>query len=183
MVELDKTDMEDFAAFHAQSAGSVGENAAAKFRRQDKVLVAMLLLFLLLLLGMGLLLAIPAVSFVLNFLGINAAFLTPITAWWYEGWHGLLWVLGLGVAALITAVLARHRVLSNAALYAEAGCPRCQEHDLFRVSRYRRDRVLAAFGFPIRRYVCRNCTWHGTRLVGLDPEIAAHMHDPLHMPM
>jgi predicted RNA-binding Zn-ribbon protein involved in translation (DUF1610 family) len=176
MVELDKTDMDEFVAFHAQSADMISdENAAAKLRRQDKLLVALFLIFLLAMAGIALLVAIPLVSLVLDLLGLNLAFFTRLETWWYAGWQGLIWTLALGVVALITAVLGRQRILKNAALYVEAGCPKCQEHDLFRVSRSRRDRLLAAFGFPIRRYACRNCTWKGTRLAGLNPEVAAEL--------
>jgi predicted RNA-binding Zn-ribbon protein involved in translation (DUF1610 family) len=81
------------------------------------------------------------------------------------------------LVALVTAVIGRRRILHNASLYVEAGCPQCQEHELFRVNRQRQDRVLASFGFPVRRYVCRNCTWQGTRLAGLDPVVAARMRE------
>ena len=177
MVELDKSDMDQFAAFHSQGGVVADENVAASRRRQDKVLVALFVVFLLALAGFGVLLAIPVFGFVLDFLGINLPFLNSLQAWWLEGWQGLLWALGLGLVALVTAVIGRRRILHNASLYVEAGCPQCQEHELFRVNRRRQDRVLASFGFPVRRYVCRNCTWQGTRLAGLDPAVAARMRE------
>jgi len=147
----------------------------AKLRRQDKILVALFLAFLVALAGIVLLLAVPVVAQVLDFLGIQAAFVASLQAWWTEEWQGLQWALGLGMVALVTAVIGRHRILRNSALYFEAGCPKCQEHDLFRVRRTRVDHVLTTFGFPIRRYNCRNCSWQGTRLVGLDPATLARL--------
>lgn len=177
MVELDKTDMDEFVAFHAQSAATSDDNAAAKLRRQDKFLVLLFVVFLLALAGIALLLMIPLAGLAFDFLGLDLPFFARLETWWYMDWQGLQWAAGLGVVALVTALWGRHRILNNASLYVEAGCPSCQEHDLFRVRRYRRDRLMAAFGFPIRRYACRNCTWKGTRLAGLDPEAVARLHE------
>ena len=57
------------------------------------------------------------------------------------------------------------------------GCPQCQEHELVRVRRNRRDRAMGAFGLPVRRYSCRNCTWHGVRLAGYPQQPAANEID------
>jgi predicted RNA-binding Zn-ribbon protein involved in translation (DUF1610 family) len=177
MVELDKSDMDQFAAFHSEDSAVVDENVTAGRRRQDKVLVALFVAFLVAMVGILVLLAIPVFGFVLDFLGIKLPFLTSLQVWWFEDWQGLLYALGLGLVALVTAVIGRRRILHNASLYVEAGCPQCQEHELFRVNRHRQDRLLASFGFPVRRYVCRNCTWQGTRLAGLDPAVVARMRE------
>ena len=172
MVELDKTDMDEFAAFHAESKSISSENVAARFRRQDKVLVGLLLALVLVSGAAALVLAIPVAGLLLNWMGLSIDFITRLNTWWFSGWQGPITAVVLGIIALLIALVGRARVLRNASLYVEAGCPQCQEHDLYRVSRYRRDRVLAALGFPIRRYVCRDCTWHGTRLAGLNSDLA-----------
>lgn len=43
-------------------------------------------------------------------------------------------------------------------------CPRCDKGDLYRAHRRKRDRLLGMLGIPVRRYVCSECHWVGTRI-------------------
>ena len=81
---------------------------------------------------------------------------------------------GMPVGFLITVLLlvlsgllflgARRRILHNPSMQAEAGCPTCQEQDLVRVHRKKRDRMISSLGIPFARYQCRECTWNGLRV-------------------
>jgi hypothetical protein len=70
-----------------------------------------------------------------------------------------------GLAGLLLLfLLLRELALRNRNLWMEAGCPRCHEQELMRISRRKRDRLLHMLAIPAYRYRCRNCTWEGTRL-------------------
>lgn len=72
--------------------------------------------------------------------------------------------LGLLLLSLTLYFVARKRILDNRSLQAVAGCPSCREHDLLRVRRKTKDRLLTLSGVRVARYECRNCTWGGLRV-------------------
>ncbi|MFN2134679.1 MAG: hypothetical protein ACK2UK_01910 [Candidatus Promineifilaceae bacterium] len=110
-----------------------------------------------------LLLFLPLVSSILGMFNIHPAALTNMLDWLSGGSRRLIIVLVLATIAAASFLLLRMQILNNRALYVSEGCPQCSEHDLIRVRRQKSDRVLARFGFPVRRYVCRNCSWDGLR--------------------
>lgn len=77
--------------------------------------------------------------------------------WWLAG-------LGLLLAWVGFLLFKRWRISGDEHLWVDAGCPQCQERDLVRVSRERRDRWYGLLGIPAFRYACRNCTWRGLRV-------------------
>ena len=59
---------------------------------------------------------------------------------------------------------ARNRYRSNQANFVSSGCPSCGYAHLKRMERLKRDRMLATVGVPLRRYICPECHWKGTRV-------------------
>ncbi len=76
---------------------------------------------------------------------------------------------GTFVASVMLLLVARWRVLHNRDLRPECGCPVCQERELIRVRRKKRDRMFGFIGITAWRYACRNCTWGGLRVGGQRP--------------
>jgi hypothetical protein len=74
--------------------------------------------------------------------------------------------LGLALVGLLLLawMLLRLIYMRNDQHWLEAGCPRCQKHELMRIGRQASDRWLNNLGFPAYRYQCRECTWEGIRL-------------------
>ncbi|MEZ4517550.1 MAG: choice-of-anchor X domain-containing protein [Chloroflexota bacterium] len=90
--------------------------------------------------------------------------------WWATqlaygtGFRILSLLLGLGGLLLLAWMLLRMIMMANEKNWLEAGCPQCGHHELMRISRTSRDRMLNSLGIPAYRYQCRHCTWTGTRL-------------------
>ena len=139
--------------------------------RQDNVLLGLNLVIVLAGLGLFLLLMVPLIARMQNASGMNLPALVAFDNWLSNGPAGLILVVALALLAIATFLLLRFHVQQNRYFYSEAGCPQCLEHDLMRVRRRRRDRILGAFGFPLYRFECRNCTWDGTRLSGIEQSI------------
>lgn len=76
---------------------------------------------------------------------------------------------GTFIASVLLMLLARGRVMHNHTLRPECGCPICQERELIRVPRKRRDRMFGFVGVTAWRYSCRNCMWGGLRVGGQRP--------------
>ena len=80
----------------------------------------------------------------------------------------------VGTIALIFAIIERTRIVFKRSLYAESGCPQCQQHELVRTDRTAKDRILGIAGIPVYRYDCRNCTWRGQRIGLYDTQTYFH---------
>src|SRR5690606_32111157 len=78
------------------------------------------------------------------------------------------WILSLALlslaALLFLWMIVRLVLLNSRKLQMESGCPNCGRQELMRISRHSGDRLLHAFGIPVYRYRCRNCTWEGSRI-------------------
>jgi hypothetical protein len=70
----------------------------------------------------------------------------------------------LGILAIALYIAAVWRALNNVSLQARAGCPSCQQQELLRISRTRRDRLITLSGIRVARYQCRDCRWNGRRV-------------------
>ena len=73
-------------------------------------------------------------------------------------------VLALLLLAIALYLAARWQIVHNVSLQAVAGCPACRQHDLLRVSRTRKDRLITLSGIRVARYQCRDCRWNGRRV-------------------
>lgn len=169
MIQLDRGDIEQPANFRTNSNGKDKKSSWTIFAGWDKLLLVFVIISLLSALAALFVLLTPLLDVVLDFMGLNYLGWNEWQARIVDGDRGLIVVVVLGLCALFFALLARYRVRRNYSVYAEAGCPQCYENELIRVRRNRRDRALAFFGLPVRRYSCRNCTWHGVRLAGFRP--------------
>ncbi len=166
MIGLDGGDIQQSTNPIEEHSGEQGKSAWNTFVAWDKPLLVFLMLSLLSALAAIFLLITPLLDLVFEFMGLHFA--------WWGAWkvtimggdRGLFIGVILGLVALLFALLARRRVRHDYSFYVEAGCPQCHENELIRVRRNRRDRALSYFGVPVRRYSCRNCTWHGLRLAG-----------------
>lgn len=69
-----------------------------------------------------------------------------------------------GILAIGLYIVAVWRALNNVSLQARAGCPSCQQHQLLRISRTRKDRLITLSGIRVARYQCRDCRWNGRRV-------------------
>lgn len=69
-----------------------------------------------------------------------------------------------GVLAVGLYAAAVWKALNNVSLQARAGCPSCHHHELMRISRHRKDRLMTFGGFKVARYQCRQCRWNGRRI-------------------
>jgi hypothetical protein len=76
------------------------------------------------------------------------------------------WLAGIALFLLWIGFLVfmRWRIVSDEHQWVDAGCPQCQEREMVRVSRERRDRWYGLLRIPAYRYACRNCTWRGLRI-------------------
>ena len=83
------------------------------------------------------------------------------------------WLAGIALFLLWIGFLVfmRWRILANEHQWVDAGCPQCQERELVRVSRERRDRWYGLLRIPAYRYACRNCTWRGLRVAHRHHEV------------
>ncbi len=67
--------------------------------------------------------------------------------------------------AILFAIVARWRIRRNRSYQFVNGCPVCREHDMIRIHRRSKHRIMATvFRLPIRNYACRNCQWQGVLL-------------------
>lgn len=91
---------------------------------------------------------------------------------WFVNNNGS-WLAGIGLFLLWVGFLLykRWRINSNEHLWVDAGCPQCQERELVRVSRHRKDRWYGLLSIPAFRYACRNCTWRGLRVARRHPQV------------
>ncbi len=166
MIELNGAGIEQAIGSHGVSYDKQGKSAWGAFLSWDKLFLILASISLLSFLAALFVLLSPLLNVVLNFMGLHYAGWNAWVTWIVAGEKGLIVAVSLGLIALLFAVLARYRLRRNYSVYVEAGCPQCHEQELVRVRRNRRDRALGTFGFPVRRYSCRNCTWHGMRLAG-----------------
>lgn len=103
--------------------------------------------------------------------------------WWYvppalrPGWpigpfldilraYGLMPPIGL-VGLVVATVLAARRLrwrINHTPRFYKDHCPRCGSHDLQRTPRRPFERRIANTGIPVRRYICVDCHWRGTRI-------------------
>jgi predicted RNA-binding Zn-ribbon protein involved in translation (DUF1610 family) len=78
------------------------------------------------------------------------------------------WAIFVGSMLAFVIMLtidARNRYRSNQANFVSSGCPSCGYAHLKRMERLKRDRMIGnAAGVPIRRYICPECHWKGTRV-------------------
>ena len=166
MIGLDGDDIQQSTNLTEEYGGQQEKSAWRTFVAWDKLLLAFLVISLLTALAALFFLVTPLLDLVLEFMGLHFAAWNEWKAAIMSGDRGLFIAAILGFVALIFALLARRRMRRDYSLHAEAGCPQCHEDELIRVRRSRRDRSLSYFGLPVRRYSCRNCTWHGLRLAG-----------------
>jgi hypothetical protein len=83
------------------------------------------------------------------------------------GWQASLEYLGLLFLALTCTggvLRLRHHARQRRRWWASEGCPRCGEMHLKRTPRHRSDHLFGAVGIPVRRYLCRSCSWRGRRI-------------------
>lgn len=85
--------------------------------------------------------------------------------WWFFHEQG---AQSLGGIALVTAVLVgsirlRWRINNQQTWWART-CPQCGGNNLSRVHRTWLDHAFGAVGIPLRRYICRECHWTGSRI-------------------
>ena len=145
------------------------EPANASWRR-DPVNLLLVGIIVLCAAGLLLLLAVPLLAVVQSVLGIRLPGTSDVVQWLAGGYKGLGLVVALAVTGSISYLYLRHRLLHNIFLYSEVGCPQCKEQELIRVRREKRDRLIEHFGIPVRRYVCRNCSWSGLRIGSAYPD-------------
>ena len=166
MIELNRGDMEQFAEFHTGYSEKKKRSAWAAIAGWDKFLLFLLFVSISSAVIALFILFTPVLDIILDFMGLHYSAWNEWKNWIAVGNRGLVIAAAFGLTALLFALLARFRFRRIWSVYAEAGCPQCHEHELIRVRRNRRDRVLSFFGVSVRRYSCRNCTWHGVRLAG-----------------
>jgi hypothetical protein len=166
MVELNSGDVEQSTNLHRDSDMSGQPNARATLLRRDKITLLLAIAASISALAALFVLLTPVLNIVLGFMGLRFAGWSAWQAWVMEADRGLFITIALGLVAFLFTFLARHRVIRDYSVYVEAGCPSCHEQELIRVQRNRKDRALSKMGLPVRRYSCRNCTWHGLRLAG-----------------
>lgn len=77
----------------------------------------------------------------------------------------------LGMLTLVTAGIFSWRRLcwriNHAPRFREDHCPHCDGTELRRTRRKPLDRRAGKMGLHVRRYICRDCRWHGLRVQGL----------------
>jgi len=151
----------DYAVF-------VDESVNPEWRR-DPVNLLLVSIIALCAAGLLLLLAVPLLAAVQSVVDIKLPGISNLVAWLAGGFKGLILVVTLAVVGSGSYLFLRHRLLHNIFLYSEVGCPQCKEQDLIRVRREKKDRFIEHFGVPVRRYVCRNCSWGGLRIGGPYP--------------
>lgn len=76
--------------------------------------------------------------------------------------------LAIAVSALLLTFLAlkRYNLLRRPELYAGTGCPDCGNTPIVRIPRTKRMHLARMLAVTTGNYVCRQCDWQGTRLVG-----------------
>lgn len=88
---------------------------------------------------------------------------------WLSNWVGGLTLSDATAFVILLMALAvtvwriRWRVIRNRRLWNDH-CPMCHSLELHRIHRRFSDHLLCRLGFPLRRYRCRNCSWHGVRV-------------------
>ena len=73
-------------------------------------------------------------------------------------------ILSFFLLAILLLLAGRSQIRRNKSVQAADGCPSCQEKELMRVSRTRRDRLITISGIRVARYQCRECQWNGRRV-------------------
>lgn len=170
ILEID--DLETVQPVESQS-NIANSDEGMEIRTWHKDTVALILALVIAVCGFGmlLLLSVPLLAVLLSVLGIDLPGVDTVAQWFSSGYKGLILAVALAVIGLLSFLALRFRVRHNALLYTAAGCPQCQEHELIRVRRRKTDRVIARLGIPVRRYVCRNCSWGGLRIGGPLPNV------------
>jgi hypothetical protein len=166
MVELDRGDMEQYVDSQSEQSEKEKEGFWAALAGWDKPFLVFVAISLLSALAALFVLVTPLLDLLLGFMGLHYAGWIQWESWLMGADRGLFVVAAFALNALVFALLARYRIRRDYSVYYEAGCPQCHEHELIRVRRNHRDRSLSFLGVPVRRYSCRNCTWHGVRLAG-----------------
>lgn len=166
MFELNSGDIEQSPGLPTGYNESSKKRTWAAFLGWDKLFLLFLLISLIFALAAVLVLLTPVLNVMVGFMGLSYAGWTEWQEWIMAGERGLIIASALGLIALLFALLARYRLSRDFSVYMEAGCPQCHEHELIRVHRNHKDRALGKLGLLVRRYSCRNCTWHGLRLSG-----------------
>lgn len=163
MVDVDSANIEEYRLLQ-HAADHAEEQAVGMYWKEDRwfvVLTAITILGVVAFVIFGLLALLGFILGSANFdLGPLSATLETLQSGNLIG----IVLASLALFILIMLLVTRHKARRNFALYHTAGCPECYEHDMVRIRRQRRDRVVAALGFPVRRYACRNCIWMGLRL-------------------
>ena len=137
MTKYDRRGAEYNPAVASTAAPALGRRTAAK--RKDRLFQILLTL--------AILLFIAALFFSL---------FQPLERYWQP--------LGLLLSAGVLLLIARWRVVRNRALWPAAGCPSCQDNELLRVRRSKKDRMIGLTGIPVGRFECRECHWNGLRI-------------------
>lgn len=84
---------------------------------------------------------------------------------WFLNENGNWVILLLSVVLFgLVLVTARLRLNRDKGLWFDTGCPNCEQRELVRVARQRRDRYYGWIGIRAYRYACRNCAWRGLRI-------------------
>ena len=149
MIELNSGDIGHSVDYQTDSYEKPNKSAKAPLVGQDFLLLVFIAISSLSALAALFVLLTPLLNIVLNFMGLNYQVWDQWLLWLAEGERSLVVTIGLGLNALLFAFLARYRIRRDYSVYAEAGCPQCQEHELIRVHRNRRDRSLSFIGLPV----------------------------------
>jgi hypothetical protein len=134
--------------------------------RQDTLVVVLAAIIAICAVGILLLLAIPLLAQSARLLGVNLPAANQAARWLSSDSKGFILAMALTMVAVVSFLALRYRARRNPLLCSGAGCPNCLEHEFIRVRRRRLDRLVAGLGIPVRRYVCRNCSWGGLRIGG-----------------
>lgn len=81
----------------------------------------------------------------------------------YENGSAVFGFILIGLALVWWFFLMRNNINNTRSLWADS-CPNCGRTDMKRVHRRFTDRLLGVLGFPVRRYICDNCGWVGSRI-------------------
>jgi hypothetical protein len=163
MTQIESTDGEPSAELLFED-NIQQDNAEVTYWARDKAALGLAAIIGLCAAGLLLLLAVPLLAVLQGLLGIDLPGVNALIKWLAGDSKGLIMAAGLTIVGVLSFLLLRYRLLHNPQLCSNAGCPQCSEHELIRVRRRRLDRIVAYVGIPVRRYVCRNCSWDGLRI-------------------
>ncbi len=100
---------------------------------------------------------------------ICALLATAFFIWYFSSEVGSVVIvpgtLFLTASLILGALYTRNRYRNNMSRWESAGCPQCGNLMIKRMRRKRRHRVVGVVtNTPIRRYICPECSWRGTRI-------------------